>query len=54
MSYHIATSLATSFEEAVERTEAALNAESFGILTRVDVQQTLKSKVDVDFRRGTA
>ena len=53
MSYYIATTLATSFDQAVERTEAALKTEGFGILTRVDVQQTLKAKLDVDFRPYT-
>lgn len=53
MNYYMATTLETSFDEAIERTEAALKTEGFGVLTRVDVQKTLKSKIDVDFRPYT-
>lgn len=53
MNYYMATTLATSFDEAIERTEAALKTEGFGVLTRVDVQKTLKTKIDVDFRPYT-
>ena len=53
MTYYIATILATTFDEAIARTEAALKTEGFGVLTRVDVQQTLKTKIDVDFRPYT-
>jgi uncharacterized protein (DUF302 family) len=53
MSYYMAVQLKTSFDEAIERTEAALRTEGFGVLTRVDVQETLKSKIDVDFRPYT-
>ncbi|WP_417590437.1 DUF302 domain-containing protein [Parasphingorhabdus sp.] len=49
----MATTLDMSFDEAIERTEAALKTEGFGVLTRVDVQQTLKTKIDVDFRPYT-
>ncbi|MGB5484840.1 DUF302 domain-containing protein [Parasphingorhabdus sp.] len=53
MSYYMAATLKTSFDQAIERTEAALKTEGFGVLTRVDVQETLKSKIDVDFRPYT-
>ena len=38
------------YDAAVERVEAALQQEGFGILTRIDVWETLKKKIDVDFR----
>ena len=38
------------YDVAVERVEAALQQEGFGILTRIDVRETLKKKIDVDFR----
>ncbi|MCL7981738.1 MAG: DUF302 domain-containing protein, partial [marine benthic group bacterium] len=38
-----------SYDEAVKRVEAALQDEGFGILTRIDVRETLKKKIDVDF-----
>jgi len=53
MTYYMAATLETSFDEAIARTEAALQNEGFGVLTRVDVQQTLKNKIDVDFRPYT-
>ena len=38
-----------SYDEAVQRVETALQDEGFGILTRIDVRETLKKKIDVDF-----
>lgn len=53
MTYYMAATLQMPFDEAIERAEAALKAEGFGVLTRVDIQETLKSKIDVDFRPYT-
>lgn len=39
------------YEEALNRITAALQKEGFGVLTTIDVQQTLKKKLDRDFRR---
>ncbi|PWH14112.1 MAG: ABC transporter ATP-binding protein [Ardenticatenia bacterium] len=39
------------FEQAVERTKEALKVEGFGVLTEIDVQATLKKKLDADFRK---
>lgn len=50
MSYYISTRLSIPFPEAVSRTEAALQKEGFGVLTSIDISQTLKKKIDVDFR----
>ena len=41
----------TTFEDALERVTAALKQEGFGVLTQIDVKDTLKKKLDVDFRR---
>ncbi len=43
--------LRATYAEAIERVTASLKAEGFGVLTEVDMQQTLKSKLGVDFRR---
>ena len=53
MSYYRAATLALPFPEAIERTEAALKAESFGIVSRIDIQDALKTKIGVDFRPYT-
>ena len=42
--------LNTDFEEALTRVTTALKAEGFGVLTEIDVKETLKKKLDVDFR----
>jgi uncharacterized protein (DUF302 family) len=39
------------FDTAYERVTAALKEEGFGVLTEIDVQATLKKKINVDFRR---
>ena len=50
MSYHISKTLALSFDEALAATVAALHKHGFGVLTDIDVQATLKKKLDVAFR----
>ena len=42
--------LKTDFESAVRRVTEALKVEGFGVLTEIDVQETLKKKINVDFR----
>src|SRR6478752_7488382 len=49
--YGFGATLDSSFDEALEHTKAALKTEGFGVLTIIDVQQTLKEKIDVDFER---
>ena len=50
MQYTFSKVLDTTFEDAEARVTAALKEEGFGILTEIDVQSTLKKKIDVDFR----
>ncbi len=50
MSYYFSKKLQVPFAEAVDRVTEALEKEGFGILTEIDVQATLKKKLDVDFR----
>ncbi len=53
MTYYMAARLTSTFDKAVERAEAALKTEGFGIVSRVDIQQTFKTKIGVDFRPYT-
>jgi uncharacterized protein (DUF302 family) len=40
----------TDYQTALERVTAALQVEGFGVLTEIDVKETLKKKLDIDFR----
>ncbi len=51
MSYYFSKIVEDSFEEVLERTISVLKDEGFGVLTEIDVQATLKKKLDVDFRK---
>lgn len=51
MSYYIGKTVELSFDRAITRVTEELKKEGFGILTEIDVQQTLKKKLDVDFRK---
>jgi uncharacterized protein (DUF302 family) len=50
MTYYFARKLTGSFEHVIERVTEALKQEGFGILTSVDIRDTLKKKINVDFR----
>ncbi|HYM02662.1 MAG TPA: DUF302 domain-containing protein [Stellaceae bacterium] len=51
MTYHFSKKLQLPFDAAIGHVTDALKAEGFGVLTEIDVQQTLKKKLDVNFRR---
>ncbi|MEQ8359704.1 MAG: DUF302 domain-containing protein [Cytophagales bacterium] len=40
-----------SFDEAIELVTSELKTASFGVLTEIDVKETLKKKIDVDFKK---
>jgi uncharacterized protein (DUF302 family) len=50
-SYGFGATLDIPFDEALERTRAALKTEGFGVLTTIDVRQTLREKLGVEFER---
>ena len=49
--YGLKVSVPLPYDEAVEKATAALKTQGFGVLTTIDVQQTLKTKLDRDFRK---
>ena len=51
MTYYFSKTLQLSFDEAVAKAVEELKKEGFGILTEIDVKETLKKKLNVDFRK---
>jgi uncharacterized protein (DUF302 family) len=49
--YGLRVSLNVPYDDAVGRATEALKNQGFGVLTTIDVQQTLKAKLDRDFRK---
>lgn len=49
--YAFKTTVNLSLEEAVEKVTEELKKEGFGVLTEIDVKETLKKKLEVDFRK---
>lgn len=53
MTYHFTKTLDIPFDQAIEKTTAALKERGFGVLTTIDVKETLKKKIGADFRPYT-
>jgi uncharacterized protein (DUF302 family) len=51
MSYCFTTTLNTTYADAIAKVTDKLKEAGFGILTTIDVKETLKQKLDVDFRK---
>jgi uncharacterized protein (DUF302 family) len=51
VSYYFSKVVNVSFDEAVTKVTGELKKEGFGILTEIDVKETLKKKLNVDFSR---
>jgi uncharacterized protein (DUF302 family) len=51
MSYYFAKPTTYSFDDAIARVTEELKKEGFGVLTEIDVKDTLKKKLNADFRR---
>ena len=50
MSYYIAKMTDLSFFETVEKLTGELQKEGFGVITEINVKETFKNKLDLDFR----
>jgi uncharacterized protein (DUF302 family) len=50
MTYHFSKVLAIPFDQAISKVTDALKKEGFGILTEIDVRETMKKKLEVEFR----
>lgn len=50
MAYYIQKSLSLPFAKALERVKEELQKEGFGVLTEIDMKETMKKKLNVDFR----
>lgn len=53
MQYGFSRVVPHSYDQALERVTEELKKEGFGVLTSIDVRETLKKKLDVDFPRYT-
>ena len=53
MDYHFSKTLDRPFEQVIAEVTEALKERGFGVLTTIDVKETLKKKIDVDFRPYT-
>ena len=50
MSYYFATMTDLGFSEAVDKVTEELQKEGFGVITEINVRETLKKKLGIDFR----
>lgn len=51
MIYHISKTFKADFDEIRERVIENLKDVGFGVITEIDVKETLKEKLDVDFKK---
>lgn len=51
MNYGLTKEVNISYEQAIKKVTEELKKEGFGILTTIDVKDTLKKKIDVDFNK---
>lgn len=53
MSYCFSKTVNDDFDTVISKVTEALKKEGFGVLTKIDIKETLKNKLDVDFRKYT-
>ncbi len=50
MNYGFSKSVRMGYEETIEKVREELIKEGFGVLTSIDVKETMKNKINVDFK----
>src|SRR5690606_12295964 len=50
MSYYFNTTIEIDFEQAIDKVKDELKKEGFGVLTEIDVKDTFRKKLNIDFR----
>lgn len=51
MSYYFTKTMNEDFDTVIQKVTEELKKEGFGILTEIDVKETFKKKLDIDFRK---
>lgn len=51
MQYGFSKTVDMSYEQVIEKVTTELKKEGFGVLTSIDVKETLKQKINVDFKK---
>jgi uncharacterized protein (DUF302 family) len=51
MQYGFSKTVDMPYEQTIEKVTAELKKEGFGVLTSIDVKETLKQKINVDFKK---
>lgn len=51
MSYYYSATSKLAFDETIQQVTEELKKEGFGVLTEIDVKETFKKKLDVDFKK---
>ena len=51
MQYGFSKTVDLTYEQAIEKVTSELKKEGFGVLTFIDVKETLKQKINVDFKK---
>lgn len=51
MNYYISKIIDSEFDQAIHLITKSLKEEGFGVISEIDIQQKLKEKLDIDFRK---
>jgi uncharacterized protein (DUF302 family) len=51
MKYYFNKTIQGTFQEVIDKVKKGLKVEGFGILTEIDIKETMKQKLDVDFKQ---